>query len=116
MREPKPRRLTATYRVQMHADFTLRDPLEIVPYLDGLGVSHLYASPVLMARSGSRHGYDVVDPHRINPELGDENDLTRLAEALHERGMGLLVDIVPNHMGVGPENRYWEDVLAHGER
>src|SRR3954463_11148359 len=115
MREPKPRRLTATYRVQMHADFTLRDPLEIVPYLESLGVSHLDASPVLMARAGSRHGYDVVDPHRINPELGSAEDLDRLAAALHQRNMGLLLDIVPNHMGIGPQNPYWEDVLTHGE-
>src|SRR3954463_9640688 len=108
--------LRATYRLQLHAQFTLRDALHVVPYLDSLGVSHLYASPILAARTGSRHGYDVVDPHRINPELGDENDLSRLAEALHERGMGLVVDIVPNHMGAGQENKYWEDVLAHGER
>jgi (1->4)-alpha-D-glucan 1-alpha-D-glucosylmutase len=98
----------------MHAGFTLRDALEIVPYLDALGASHLYASPILAARSKSMHGYDVVDPRRVNPELGTESDLSALAAALHERGMGLLLDIVPNHMGTGPENIYWQDVLAHG--
>src|SRR4051812_45952917 len=99
MRESRPRRLIATYRVQMHAGFTLRDALAIVPYLDTLGISHLYTSPILMARAGSQHGYDVVDPHRINPELGTTEDLTSLADALHQRDMGLLLDIVPNHMG-----------------
>jgi (1->4)-alpha-D-glucan 1-alpha-D-glucosylmutase len=116
MLESRPRGLNATYRVQMHAGFTLRDALAIVPYLDALGTSHLYASPVLMARTGSQHGYDVVDPHRINPELGGLPELEELARALHERGMGLLLDIVPNHMGIGQQNPYWEDVLTHGER
>src|SRR3954471_2374923 len=106
--------LRATYRVQMHARFRLTDAIEIVPYLDALGVSHLYASPILAARRGSMHGYDVVDPRRINPELGDEGDVVALVEELHERGMGLLLDIVPNHMGVGSENPYWLDVLANG--
>src|SRR4051812_20305669 len=108
--------LRATYRVQLHAEFTLRDALAIVPYLEQLGVSHLYASPILAARKGSRHGYDVIDPKRVNPELGTEADLRALADALHQRGMGLLVDIVPNHMGATKENAYWEDVLAHGEQ
>src|SRR3954463_15588062 len=116
MRRPYTPALRATYRVQMHACFTLRDALGIVPYLEALGVSHLYASPILAARRGSMHGYDVVDPRRINPELGDEADVVALVEELHERGMGLLLDIVPNHMGVGSENPYWQDVLTHGER
>jgi (1->4)-alpha-D-glucan 1-alpha-D-glucosylmutase len=102
--------------VQLHAGFTLRDAEGIVPYLSELGISHLYASPVFAARPGSKHGYDVVDPRRVNPELGAESDLVALAESLHAREMGLLADIVPNHMGIGPHNRYWEDVLAHGER
>lgn len=116
MREPRSPELKATYRLQLHAQFRLADATAIVPYLHALGVSHLYASPILVARPGSQHGYDVVDPARINPELGDERDLITLSDALHERGMGLLVDIVPNHMGIGAHNRYWEDVLAHGER
>ena len=107
--------LRATYRVQMHAKFTLRDAAAIVPYLEALGISHLYASPILVARRGSMHGYDVVDPRRINPELGDEAGVVALADALHQRGMGFIVDIVPNHMGIGPENPYWQDVLAHGK-
>jgi (1->4)-alpha-D-glucan 1-alpha-D-glucosylmutase len=107
-------RLTATYRVQLNKQFTLNHARRIVPYLDRLGVSHLYCSPILAARPGSMHGYDVVDPTRINPEIGDIDDLRALAGDLHERGMGILLDIVPNHMGIGPNNPYWEEVLAHG--
>lgn len=106
--------LTATYRVQLNKQFTLANAREIVPYLHDLGISHLYCSPILAARPGSMHGYDVADPTRINPEIGTLDDLRALAEALHERGMGILLDIVPNHMGIGPANPYWEDVLTHG--
>ena len=106
--------LRATYRVQLNKQFTLNDARRIVPYLDRLGVSHLYCSPVLAARPGSTHGYDVVDPTKINPEIGGIDDLRALAGDLHERGMGILLDIVPNHMGIGPNNPYWEEVLAHG--
>jgi (1->4)-alpha-D-glucan 1-alpha-D-glucosylmutase len=108
--------LRATYRVQLNAGATLRDAIAIVPYLDDLGISHLYTSPITQARRGSLHGYDVVDPRRINPEIGTEEDLVALAGALHGRGMGLVADIVPNHMAIGPDNRYWQDVLAHGEK
>jgi (1->4)-alpha-D-glucan 1-alpha-D-glucosylmutase len=108
--------LTATYRVQMNSTFTFARAREIVPYLHRLGVSHLYCSPILTARRGSRHGYDVVDPTRLNPELGTDDDLRALAAALHERDMGLVVDIVPNHMGIGAENPFWDDVLERGER
>jgi (1->4)-alpha-D-glucan 1-alpha-D-glucosylmutase len=110
------RPLTATYRVQLNKQFTLSDARGIVPYLDRLGVSHLYCSPILAARPGSTHGYDVIDPARVNPEIGTIDDLRALAQALHERGMGILLDIVPNHMGIGPSNGYWEDVLTHGQR
>ncbi|HEY7234913.1 MAG TPA: malto-oligosyltrehalose synthase [Gemmatimonadaceae bacterium] len=106
--------LTASYRVQLNTQFTLNDARRIVPYLDRLGISHLYCSPILAARPGSAHGYDVVDPTRVNPEIGTLADLRALAGELHERGMGVLLDIVPNHMGIGPSNAYWEDVLAHG--
>jgi len=108
--------LTATYRLQMNAEFTFAQARKQLDYLQRLGVSHCYCSPILVARSGSKHGYDVVDPTRINPELGSENDLRQLAADLHDRGMGLIVDIVPNHMGIGPENPYWDDMLARGER
>ena len=106
--------LTATYRVQLNHRFTLRDAHAIVPYLDRLGISHLYCSPILAARPKSMHGYDVTDPTRVNPEIGTVDDLRALAEALRARGMGMIVDIVPNHMGIGRHNPYWEDVLTHG--
>jgi len=108
--------LTATYRLQLNAGFRLRDAGARVEYFSRLGVSHLYLSPILAARGGSMHGYDVVDPRRINPELGSRDDLDALAAALHSRDMGLIVDIVPNHMAIGSENPYWTDVLTHGER
>ncbi len=104
----------ATYRVQFRKEFTLRDALGLVPYLDALGVTHLYASPILKARPGSPHGYDVVDPSQLNPELGTEDDLRELAAALHARGMGLILDTVPNHMCIGADNPWWADVLEHG--
>src|SRR5919106_3604340 len=111
-----PGTLTATYRVQMNKDFRLADARAIVPYLDALGISHLYASPMLAARPGSMHGYDVTDPTRLNPELGTEEELRTLAAELRERGMGIVLDIVPNHMGTGPANPFWEDLLANGRR
>ena len=106
--------LSATYRVQLNKQFTLNDARRIVPYLDRLGISHLYCSPILAARPGSTHGYDVIDPTRINPEIGTIDDLRTLASELHARGIGVLLDIVPNHMGIGAANSYWDDVLAHG--
>ncbi|MET1755001.1 malto-oligosyltrehalose synthase [Novosphingobium sp. RD2P27] len=106
----------ATYRLQFHAGFTFADAEAIVPYLAKLGVSHLYASPITAAAKGSTHGYDVIDPTRINPELGGEEGFTRLAAVLREHGLGLIIDIVPNHMGVaGDENAWWMDVLRHGQ-
>lgn len=106
----------ATYRVQFHARFTFRDAREMVPYLYDLGVSDLYASPIFQARNESTHGYDITDYGRLNPALGTETEFRELVEALHERGMGLLLDVVPNHMGIGePANRWWWDVLEHGQ-
>ena len=110
------RHLTATYRLQLNAGFTLSHARALVGYYERLGVSHLYCSPILMARAGSQHGYDVVDPARINPELGTEDELLALASDLHAKDMGLVLDIVPNHMGMSAENRYWDDVLMYGER
>lgn len=111
-----PLALTATYRLQLNAAFRLQDVRALVPYLERLGVSHVYASPILAARPGSLHGYDVVDPTRLNPELGSEEELRALASELRDRGMGILLDIVPNHMGTGPDNPFWEDLLANGRR
>src|SRR5688500_5566891 len=104
----------ATYRVQFNADFRFCDALAIVPHLHRLGISHLYASPIWAARSGSTHGYDVVDPNRLNPVLGTREEFDALAGALRSRDMGLIVDIVPNHMAASPENVWWMDVLENG--
>ncbi|MFC7552184.1 alpha-amylase family glycosyl hydrolase [Pseudoroseomonas wenyumeiae] len=105
----------ATARLQFHAGFTLDDAVPVVPYLARLGISHLYASPILQARAGSTHGYDTTSHRHVNPELGGEDALRRLVAALRQHGMGLLLDIVPNHMGVGgDDNEIWLDVLGHG--
>jgi (1->4)-alpha-D-glucan 1-alpha-D-glucosylmutase len=104
----------ATYRLQFHRDFGFDDARRIVPYLSALGVSHLYASPLTMARPGSLHGYDVIDFNRLNPELGDEAAFEALIAELHAHDMGLLLDFVPNHMGVGSDNPWWLDVLEWG--
>ncbi|HKS11494.1 MAG TPA: malto-oligosyltrehalose synthase [Pseudomonas sp.] len=109
--------LTATVRLQFHSDFTLDDAVPLVPYFARLGISHLYASPILTARAGSRHGYDVVDPTRVNPELGGEPALERLVGALRQHGMGLILDTVSNHMAVGgADNPWWQSLLAWGRR
>jgi (1->4)-alpha-D-glucan 1-alpha-D-glucosylmutase len=109
------RRPRATYRLQFHSGFTLKDALKLVPYLSSVGISHLYASPILQARAGSMHGYDIVDHNRINPEVGSEEDLRALVAELRSRGMGLVLDTVPNHMGVGfGDNPWWQDVLENG--
>ena len=108
------RALTATYRLQLNAGFTLHDARARVPYLHALGISHLYCSPVLAARAGSTHGYDVADPTQVSPELGGDAAFVALAETAHAHGMGVVLDIVPNHMGIGAENPYWDDLLAHG--
>jgi malto-oligosyltrehalose synthase len=106
----------ATYRMQFHAGFTFADAVPLAPYLAKLGISHLYASPIGTARAGSTHGYDVVDPTAINPELGGEDGFRALAAALKAQGIGILLDIVPNHMAVGgSDNRWWLDVLEKGE-
>ncbi len=107
----------ATMRIQFHRGFTFDDAIKVVPYLDTLNVSHLYASPILRARAGSMHGYDVVDPTKINPELGGESAFRSLVGVLRAKGLGLIVDIVPNHMAVGgDDNAWWLDVLQHGRQ
>ena len=109
--------LTATLRLQFHSDFTLDHAVPLVPYFAQLGISHLYASPILKARAGSRHGYDVVDPTQVNPELGGEAALQRLVAALRQHGMGLILDTVSNHMAVGgADNPWWQSLLAWGRR
>ena len=107
----------STYRLQFHAGFTFRDAAAIVPYLHDLGVTHLYASPYLKARPGSTHGYDVIDHSCLNPELGSEADYDAWVESMRGRGMGHVLDTVPNHMGVATnDNAWWNDVLEHGPR
>ena len=106
----------ATYRLQFNADNGFARVREAVPYLAALGVSHLYSSPYLKARAGSTHGYDVTDPSLINPEVGTDEEHAALCDALAAHGMGQVLDIVPNHMGVlGADNPWWQDVLAHGQ-
>lgn len=105
----------ATYRLQLSPCFGLLEARALVPYLHRLGITDLYASPMFRARRGSLHGYDVTDPGVLNPELGTEADLEALIHTLQQHEMGLLMDIVPNHMGIGDEsNRWWYDVLENG--
>src|SRR5215213_409665 len=101
--------LRATYRLQLGGDFGFAAARELVPYLRDLGVSHLYLPPSFQARAGSTHGYDVVDPTSISEELGGEREFDALARAVREAGMGLILDIVPNHMATDDANRYWAD-------
>lgn len=105
----------ATYRLQFNKDFTFDDATKILPYLARLGVSHVYCSPILRARPGSMHGYDIVAHDQINPELGGAEGFGRFSRALRALGMGQLLDMVPNHMGVlGADNAWWMDVLENG--
>ena len=109
---PAPR---ATYRLQLHPGFTFADAAAAVPYLAELGVSHLYLSPILAAAPGSSHGYDVVDPDRVNAALGGEDGFRALVRTAHGADLGILLDIVPNHMSIaGTANRWWVDVLENG--
>ncbi|MEF2070523.1 malto-oligosyltrehalose synthase [Consotaella aegiceratis] len=108
------RRLVATYRLQFRDGTDFESGRQLAPYFKRLGVSHLYASPILAAAPGSTHGYDVVDYNRFEPSLGGEDGFGAMSEALTENGIGLILDFVPNHMGVSPENGWWEDVLTWG--
>ncbi|MGZ8464247.1 MAG: alpha-amylase family glycosyl hydrolase, partial [Candidatus Binatia bacterium] len=106
---------TATYRLQFHKDFGLADATGLIEYLRDLGVSDAYASPLFKARAGSMHGYDVVDHSQIDPALGGEEAFEAFAAALKSAGLGLILDIVPNHMGIGEtSNVWWMDVLENG--
>jgi len=105
----------ATYRVQFSPEFTFGHAAALAPYFKQLGVSHLYASPCLKATEGSRHGYDVVDPHQVNPQLGGEEGHRILCKSLKKSGLGQVLDIVPNHMAAhARENLWWRNVLQHG--
>jgi (1->4)-alpha-D-glucan 1-alpha-D-glucosylmutase len=106
---------SATYRLQLNRAFTFHDAREIVPYLHALGISDCYTSPVLQARAGSSHGYDVCDHSRLSPDLGGQEAFEALVTTLQEHRMGLILDAVPNHMGIGdPGNVWWSDVLENG--
>ena len=106
----------ATYRLQLHREFGFRQATLALPYLTALGISHVYCSPYLRATAGSMHGYDVVDPGTINPDLGSAADFDRFNRQLRAHGLSQLLDIVPNHMGVeSADNTWWQDVLRNGE-
>ncbi len=104
----------ATYRLQVHHAFTFRDARRIVDYLAALGISDCYLSPYMMATAGTEHGYDIVNHNALNPEIGSEQDYHAFVETLKSHGLGQIIDVVPNHMGVGDENAWWIDVLENG--
>lgn len=105
----------ATYRLQFNQSYGFRDAREIVGYLSALGITEVYASPCLKPGRNSSHGYDICNHNALNPKLGSDDDFTALTEALHARDMGLIFDVVPNHMGIAdPENAWWYDVLENG--
>src|SRR5580698_1337754 len=111
---PLTRAPSSTYRIQLNAEFRFSDVRNILDYLHELGISDVYLSPILASRKGSNHGYDFIDPTRLNPELGSEEEFAALQTDLQARGMGLLIDIVPNHMAASVENPWWMDVLENG--
>src|SRR6516165_7828634 len=105
----------STYRLQFNQTFRFTDALRLVPYLKALGVTTCYTSPILRAREGSVHGYDITSHDQLNPEIGTEEELHELVATLHAHSMTLMLDIVPNHMGVGyGSNQWWYDVLQNG--
>jgi len=107
---------SATYRIQFRNGMTFDRVVALIPYLRDLGISHLYASPVFTATTDSTHGYDVTDPNEIDPAIGGRDGFNRMAAALGQAGMGLILDIVPNHMSTSLENRWWRDVIEHGKQ
>ncbi|MDQ3492679.1 MAG: malto-oligosyltrehalose synthase [Chloroflexota bacterium] len=112
--EARQRIPSATYRLQLHGGFDFVAARQLLPYLARLGVSHLYCSPVLQTTPGSTHGYDVVDPQRVNEALGGESGWRELVAAARDAGMGIVLDIVPNHLAITMENPWWWDVLENG--
>ena len=110
-----PRIPGSTYRLQLHKSFTFDDAAAIAGYLHDLGITHVYSSPYLQAAPGSMHGYDVVDHARVNEELGGAEAHERFCKKLGDVGLGQVLDVVPNHMSLGRENRFWWDVLENGE-
>ncbi len=110
-----PRIPVSTYRIQLNRTCTFRDVARLVPYLHDLGITDLYCSPYFTAVPGSMHGYDVVDPTTLNPEIGTEEDYRAMVDELHQRGLGQLLDVVPNHMGITQQiNGWWQDALENG--
>lgn len=107
---------SATYRIQFRNGMTFDRAAALVPYMKSLGISHLYASPIFTAASGSTHGYDVVDPDEIDPAIGGREGFDRMSAALRQAGIGLILDIVPNHMSTSLENRWWRDVIKNGQK
>src|SRR4051812_22404900 len=106
----------STYRLQFNRSFTFSQAADLVPYLADLGVTHCYASPYLRSRPGSMHGYDIIDHHHLDPEIGTPEDYERFVSALHQHGMGQILDVVPNHMGIlSADNAWWLEVLENGE-
>ncbi|MCF6367687.1 malto-oligosyltrehalose synthase [Rhizobium halophilum] len=106
---------SSTYRLQFRNGMTFDGAAALVPYLKRLGISHLYASPIFTATSGSTHGYDVTDANEFDPTLGGREGFDRLSRVLQEHGLGLILDIVPNHMAASLENHWWRDVVEHGQ-
>lgn len=105
----------STYRLQFNKHFTFKDAVKIVPYLKELGVSHCYSSPILWAKTGSLHGYDIIDHSKLNPEIGSDDDFNELVDVINKNKMGIILDIVPNHMGICCNNKWWVDVLENGQ-
>jgi (1->4)-alpha-D-glucan 1-alpha-D-glucosylmutase len=106
---------SATYRLQFRNGVTFDTAIDLIPHLQNLGISHLYASPIFAAVEGSTHGYDVVDPNKIDPAIGGREGFERMSSRLTKAGLGLILDIVPNHMAASVENAWWRDVLRHGK-
>ena len=104
----------STYRIQFNKDFDFAKTERIISYLKKMGITTIYASPVFEAQQGSMHGYDIINPLKINPDIGSEESFKKLSGYLKENGMGWLQDIVPNHMAFSPDNPWIYDVLAKG--